>query len=80
MLPIRLDLPRLVQATAAALTLLALAAPGTAQAQAKLDARYTASLGGVTIGRGAWVIDTGPEDAGVESVNTYLEIKRRQLI
>jgi uncharacterized protein (DUF58 family) len=30
--------------------------------------------------RGAWVIDTGPEDAGVESVNTYLEIKRRQLI
>jgi uncharacterized protein (DUF58 family) len=30
--------------------------------------------------RGAWVIDTGPEDAGVESVNSYLEIKRRQLI
>jgi uncharacterized protein (DUF58 family) len=30
--------------------------------------------------RGAWVIDTGPEDAGVESVNAYLEIKRRQLI
>jgi uncharacterized protein (DUF58 family) len=29
---------------------------------------------------GAWVIDTGPEDAGVESVNAYLEIKRRQLI
>jgi uncharacterized protein (DUF58 family) len=30
--------------------------------------------------RGAWVIDTGPEEAGVESVNAYLEIKRRQLI
>lgn len=30
--------------------------------------------------RGAWVIDTGPEDAGVDSVNAYLEIKRRQLI
>ncbi|HVE40125.1 MAG TPA: DUF58 domain-containing protein [Planctomycetota bacterium] len=30
--------------------------------------------------RGAWVIDTGPEDAGIESVNAYLEIKRRQLI
>jgi uncharacterized protein (DUF58 family) len=30
--------------------------------------------------RGAWVIDTGPQDAGVESVNAYLEIKRRQLI
>jgi hypothetical protein len=55
-LPIRLDLPRLAQA-AAALTVLALAAPGTAHAQAKLDARYTASLGGVTIGRGAWTID-----------------------
>lgn len=30
--------------------------------------------------RGAWVIDTGPEDAGVDSVNAYLEIKRRQLL
>lgn len=30
--------------------------------------------------RGAWVIDTGPADAGVEAVNAYLEIKRRQLI
>jgi uncharacterized protein (DUF58 family) len=30
--------------------------------------------------RGAWVVDTGPEDSGVESVNAYLEIKRRQLI
>jgi hypothetical protein len=55
-LPIRPDLPSLVKA-AATLTVLALAAPGTAHAQAKLDARYTASLGGVTIGRGAWVID-----------------------
>ncbi len=57
MLPIRLDLPRLLQATAAALAVLALSAPATAHAQAKLDARYTAYLGGVTIGRGAWVID-----------------------
>lgn len=30
--------------------------------------------------RGAWVVDTGPEDAGLEAVNAYLEIKRRQLI
>lgn len=29
---------------------------------------------------GAWVVDTGPEDAGVQSVNAYLEIKRRQLL
>jgi hypothetical protein len=55
-LPLRLDLPRLVQATA---TVLALAAgfPGSAQAEGKLDARYTATLAGITIGRGAWVID-----------------------
>lgn len=57
MLPIRLDLPRLMQVTAAGLTLLACADPAPARAQAKLDARYTASLGGVTIGRGAWMID-----------------------
>ncbi len=30
--------------------------------------------------RGAWVIDTGPEDAGIDSVNAYLEIKRRQVL
>jgi hypothetical protein len=54
-LPIRLDLLRLVQATAAALTVLGFAAP--AHAQARLDARYAASLGGVTIGRGSWAID-----------------------
>lgn len=30
--------------------------------------------------RGAWVVDTTPEDAGVDSVNAYLNIKRRQLL
>lgn len=56
MLLIRLDLPRLLQAAAA---ILAFAAgfPGGAHAQGKLDARYTASLAGIPIGRGAWVID-----------------------
>lgn len=29
---------------------------------------------------GAWVVDTGPEDAGIDAVNAYLEIKRRQLL
>ncbi|MHC4251065.1 MAG: DUF58 domain-containing protein [Planctomycetota bacterium] len=29
---------------------------------------------------GAWVVDTRPGDAGIDSVNAYLEIKRRQLI
>lgn len=34
---------------------------GIAIAQGKLDARYTASLGGVPIGKGAWVIDIGDD-------------------
>jgi hypothetical protein len=34
-----------------------LAGSGTAQAQGRLDARYAVSLGGVPIGKGAWVID-----------------------
>jgi hypothetical protein len=33
----------------------------SAQAQGKLDARYVATLAGVPIGRGAWVIDIGEE-------------------
>jgi hypothetical protein len=35
------------------------AAPGDCVAQGKLDARYTASLAGVPIGKGAWIIDIG---------------------
>lgn len=57
MVPIRLNLPRLAPALAAALTLSVLAAPAPALAEAKLDARYVATLGGISIGRGAWVID-----------------------
>lgn len=30
--------------------------------------------------RGALVVDTVPEDAGVDSVNAYLDVKRRQLL
>src|SRR3954470_9917893 len=41
-----------VVATAAAVT-----AAEPAQAQGRLDARYTVTLGGVPIGKGAWVID-----------------------
>jgi hypothetical protein len=40
---------------ASAVLLLALG--GTAQAQGKLDGRYVVSLAGVTIGKGAWVIE-----------------------
>lgn len=46
----------LLQASAAIVTAAA-GFPGVAHAQAKLDARYTASLAGITVGRGAWVID-----------------------
>ncbi len=34
-----------------------LAAASPAQAQGRLDARYTVTLGGLTIGKGSWVID-----------------------
>ena len=56
MLTIRLDLPCLLQAAVAALALVGPTA-AQAQAQAKLEARYTAFLGGVTVGKGSWVID-----------------------
>jgi hypothetical protein len=36
-------------------------APGLACAQAKLDARYVVTLTGVTIGKGAWLIDIGED-------------------
>jgi hypothetical protein len=35
--------------------------PANCDAQGKLDARYTASLAGLPIGRGAWVIDVGDD-------------------
>ena len=35
--------------------------PAGCNAQGKLDARYTASLAGLPIGRGAWVIDVGDD-------------------
>jgi hypothetical protein len=34
---------------------------GSASAQGKLDARYVATLAGVTIGKGSWVIDIGDD-------------------
>lgn len=43
-----------------ALVILAAAfSPLAAQAQARLEARYTASLAGLEIGKGAWVVDIG---------------------
>jgi Protein of unknown function (DUF3108) len=37
--------------------LFAAAAPGAVRAQGKLEARYTASLAGIPIGKGSWVVD-----------------------
>ena len=44
-------------ATAACGLLAAGLAPAQAQSQGRLDARYSVTLGGVPIGKGAWVID-----------------------
>jgi hypothetical protein len=46
---------------AAAAGLLVQVMSGVAHAQGRLDARYTASLAGLQIGRGAWVIDIGED-------------------
>jgi hypothetical protein len=46
---------------AAAAGLAVQALGGAAHAQGRLDARYTASLAGMPIGRGAWVVDIGED-------------------
>ena len=33
----------------------------SAQAQSKLEARYTASLAGIPLGTGSWVVDVAPD-------------------
>ena len=43
-----------------AISALALTA-GAAQAQSKLEARYTVSLAGIPLGHGSWVIDIAPD-------------------
>jgi hypothetical protein len=60
---VRLSLPRIGRRfclAGSAMAVLCLAAGG-AVAQGKLDARYTASLAGVPIGKGAWVIEIGDD-------------------
>lgn len=56
MLPFRLAPRHALRITGLAVVV-ACTAGGAAQAQGKLDARYTASLAGIPIGKGAWVID-----------------------
>lgn len=50
-----------VATVAAVVGFVAQATGSGAQAQGRLDARYTASLAGIPIGRGAWVIDIGDD-------------------
>jgi hypothetical protein len=45
----------------AAVGLLVLTGAGGAQAQSKLEARYTVSLAGIPLGSGSWVIDVAPD-------------------
>jgi hypothetical protein len=42
-------------------SLACMAAPASALAQGKLDAQYTASLAGVPVGKGGWVIEIGDD-------------------
>lgn len=49
--------PRRVLAAAGLAVLTFAAAPAPAVAQGKLEARYTVSIAGIPIGRGAWVVD-----------------------
>ena len=44
-----------------AVSVLTLAGAGSVQAQRKLEARYTASLAGIPLGSGTWVIDITPD-------------------
>ena len=56
MLPLRQTVRRMALA-ATGLALAAAAMPAPARAQGKLEAHYTASLAGIPVGKGSWVID-----------------------
>lgn len=55
----RLSVPVMMWGGLAALFALSFMAP-PAQAQGRLEARYTATIAGIPIGRGSWAIDIGP--------------------
>ena len=52
---------RRILLAASAVALAGAAVSGTAHAQGKLEARYTASLAGIPLGSGMWVIDIGAD-------------------
>jgi hypothetical protein len=47
--------------------LVALALPGAAQAQARLDARYVVTLAGITLGEGSWLVDVTDDKFSAEA-------------
>lgn len=56
MLPLR-QAVRCVALAAVGFALAAVAVPAPARAQGKLEAHYTASLAGIPVGKGSWVVD-----------------------
>ena len=49
---------------------------GTGFAQGKLDARYTVTLGGLPVGRGAWVIDITDDQFSAAASGTTAGLMR----
>lgn len=47
--------------------LLGLVLPGSAQAQARLDARYVVTLAGITLGEGSWLVDVRDDKFSAEA-------------
>lgn len=67
--------PNRIALAAAAAAMVTIAVPtAPASAQGKLDAVYTASLAGIQLGKGAWIVDIGEDQytAAVSGVTTGL--------
>jgi len=71
-----LSRPRSIAAAAAVLLLGLAAVPVPCAAQGKLDARYVATLAGIPIGRGAWVIDIADDQYTAAASGTTSGIVR----
>lgn len=56
--------------------LIAVAAAGPARAQARLEAQYTASLAGIAIGDGSWIIDIGDTQYAASASGTTTGLLR----
>lgn len=68
------EVGRSMRLAAAAMALLGGAVP--AQAQGKVEARYSVTLAGIPIGRGAWVVDIGDDKFTAAASGTTLGLLR----